>query len=65
MKQDWFEFDGKVMPSFHDRDEVEVEYRSGRRAQGDQPWMMQGWQWRDQPSSTDIVRYRVVGTNWD
>lgn len=61
MKQKWKEYNGVDSPGFNQRDIVEVEYRDGRKAMGNEPWMFSGWQWRpDGDSARDIVKWRLV-----
>ena len=61
MKKVWNVYDGETSPSFGDKDIVEVIYRDGRQAMGNEPWMFSGWQWWPGGNSgRDIVKWRLV-----
>lgn len=55
----WIVYEGNTVPPlFGNDDVVEVEYRDGRRASGNEPWMLQGW--NHTGFRTDIVKYRLL-----
>lgn len=61
MKIKWNDYDGTNPVAFDRRDIVEVEYRDGRKATGNEPWMFSGWQWwPGGNASRDIVKWRLV-----
>jgi hypothetical protein len=60
MKIKWNDYNGVDSPSFGPRDIVEVEYRDGRKAMGNEPWMFSGWQWWAVVAAREIVKWRLV-----
>jgi len=56
----WNDYNGVDSPGFGETDILEVEYRTGRRAVSNYPWMLSGWYWWPRTGGRDIVKWRLT-----